>query len=205
MSKKNKQLVQLVEESCVGPEWRTRDIASALQLSEQQVRVLLRSGKIKARIRKGQWIIAHEDFKEYLRLHELTAAGIPSDLCVEIIENDKRVSQSILPEDIRESGARQSLVHTDCSLLTPTAILRLAEVRTDATNYGQQYPPFNWQGFSALEHLSRAQHHLLQLMAGDNSEDHLGHLFCRIAFAIEKEGDGTLAFFEKNHAEHRHG
>ena len=69
-------------------------------------------------------------------------------------------------------------------LLGPKAMARLAGVLA----YGaKKYARNNWRAIDEHDHLSHALMHVFAHMAGDRSDDHLGHAFCRLMFAIETE------------------
>jgi hypothetical protein len=92
-------------------------------------------------------------------------------------------------EDVRANGARQSKIKVDFCLLPHKAVRRVVEIRTEATYEGPKYPPENWRGFPAREHLARLLNHANLYLTGDTSEDHAAHLACRALFFLEMDID----------------
>lgn len=93
------------------------------------------------------------------------------------------------PIEINAKGAKQSKLDYRYDGLSPTAMRRLAHVRW----YGmQRYPEHNWKGISAREHMNRALHHIFSWLDGDTSEDHAGHAFCRLMFAVDLEQNAPI-------------
>lgn len=68
----------------------------------------------------------------------------------------------------------------------PAAIARLDEVLTTNAGKGDR-----WRRQPVDHHVRRAARHLRRWRRGDRAEDHLGHAFVRIAFAIELEEEQT--------------
>lgn len=83
------------------------------------------------------------------------------------------------------NGARQSRLDVRCDLLPPKATLRISAIlRQGAERYGDT----NYLGISTADHLNHALTHVLQYLAGDVSEDHLGNAAARMLFALETKG-----------------
>lgn len=80
------------------------------------------------------------------------------------------------------NGARQSDSPGRADLLPPLSLLEIAKV----LKYGaEKYEPNNWRGIPLEDHLNHVLIHLLAYLAGDRSDDHLGHAACRMLFAHE--------------------
>lgn len=96
-----------------------------------------------------------------------------------------------------EKGAEQSLVPFRFALIPPEAVFRLAEIMAHGEQKG--YGRNNWRGIPFEDHVDHALSHLFAFLLGDgdgkDKDDHLGHAFCRLAFAVSiqqrrKEEDG---------------
>ena len=72
--------------------------------------------------------------------------------------------------------------------LDPRAIRRVAEVMGEGSRkYGDNLNPNGtWQQIEVLAHINHALNHLFNYLAGDMSEDHLGHAACRVLGALGK-------------------
>ena len=85
------------------------------------------------------------------------------------------------PMETNASGGRQSRTSYDFTLLDPAAMFRLAEVM----RYGaEKYGPDNWRLISTRESVNHCIGHLYAWLAGDTSDDHLGHAFARAHIAL---------------------
>lgn len=83
---------------------------------------------------------------------------------------------------INARGGKQSHLPYRADLLPGWGILAQAIVAGEGA---EKYEPLNWHDISEAEHLNHALTHLLKLVAGDESEDHLAHAACRLSFALE--------------------
>lgn len=88
------------------------------------------------------------------------------------------------PKVINEQGGSQSLLPYRFDLIDPQAIFALAEVLYQgAERHGED----NWRKIPINDHLNHALAHIYAYMAGDEQDDHLGHAFCRMMFAVALE------------------
>jgi hypothetical protein len=81
-----------------------------------------------------------------------------------------------------EKGGKQSKTPYGFNLLAPRAMFRLAEVmRYGATRYARD----NWRKISADDHVNHLLQHVFAWMAGDRSDDHVGHTLARAMMFAE--------------------
>lgn len=69
-------------------------------------------------------------------------------------------------------------------LMPADAILHVTSIFTSGA---KDHGDWNWLKGSALHHVGKAGVHLLAWMAGDRSDDHLGHAACRVMMALTLE------------------
>jgi hypothetical protein len=95
------------------------------------------------------------------------------------------------PVVTNEKGARQSRLDYRFDLIPQRAIFRLARV----LDYGaKKHGADNWRGIALADHLNHVAVHLFAYLSGDTSDDHLGHMLCRAAMAVETaEAEGYSA------------
>lgn len=83
------------------------------------------------------------------------------------------------------AGAYRSETKPKYSLIPLSALKRLAVVLTEGS---LKYGEYNWEnGLGIRPTLDHAIEHIYLYLAGDRSEDHLGHAFCNLAFCIESQ------------------
>lgn len=91
------------------------------------------------------------------------------------------------PLDVNEHGGKQSKMEYDFTQLDPRAMFQLAGIlKYGSDKYGRD----NWKRITPEEHLNHALQHIFAYLAGDKQDDHLGHAFCRLMFAIVVDRDG---------------
>lgn len=96
--------------------------------------------------------------------------------------------------EINEQGGKQSKIEVRYDLLSPIAMERLAHVIWYGT---ERYGVNNWKKIDSNSHINHAILHAYKHLAGDTSEDHLGHFLCRAMMALdmfeqEKQTNDTL-------------
>lgn len=85
------------------------------------------------------------------------------------------------PTITNSQGGSQSDTRYAFTELDPHAMFVLTEIlHTGRAKYG----PSNWRKISVEDHINHALVHINAYMAGDNQDDHLGHAFCRMMFAV---------------------
>lgn len=81
------------------------------------------------------------------------------------------------------TGAKQSKIGHRCDLLPPLATLRVADVLHEGSG---KYGDWNWFKIPMHEHLNHALVHVFAFLAGDTTDDHLGHAACRMMMSLER-------------------
>ena len=82
------------------------------------------------------------------------------------------------------TGARQSKSPYRCDLRPPLAALHVGVILHEGSS---KYGDWNWLPIPLVEHLNHALIHINCFLAGDTSDDHLGHATCRMEMALERQ------------------
>lgn len=88
------------------------------------------------------------------------------------------------PVVVNAQGAGQSKSIHHFHTMDAQALLRMAEIQAQGD---EKYGPNNWRGIPVGEHINHAITHFFAWLAGDRSDDHLGHALCRAMFAVATE------------------
>ena len=86
------------------------------------------------------------------------------------------------PISVNEQGGKQSLSPYRVDLMPPVALLKVAEVLAIGA---KRYAPNNWRKIPVEDHLNHMLVHAFAMLAGDESDDHVGHMACRAMMAAE--------------------
>jgi len=90
------------------------------------------------------------------------------------------VNTPIVDAEVGKEG-KQSPTHYRFDLLDPDAMFVLTEIlSTGEKKYGND----NWRKISTPNHINKALIHLFAWLGGNRQDDHLGHAFCRLMFAL---------------------
>jgi len=84
-----------------------------------------------------------------------------------------------------DAGGQQSATGFRLDLLDPKAIFRLGAVLQEGVDKG--YGKNNWMRIICDEHINHALGHIMAHLTGNREEDHLGHAFCRLMFAVRMQ------------------
>ena len=91
------------------------------------------------------------------------------------------------PITVNEHGGKQSKLPYRFDLLDARAMFALAKVLCEgAEKYGDE----NWRKIPIRDHLNHLLAHVYAYMAGDESDDHLEHAFCRAMMAVALKLEG---------------
>ena len=84
-----------------------------------------------------------------------------------------------------ECGVQQSAIPARMELIDPLAIIDLGKVLMEgAAKYGESKRGEGWYKIPTRNHLNKALIHIYAYLAGDTSDDHLGHAQCRVHMAL---------------------
>lgn len=89
------------------------------------------------------------------------------------------------PIETNANGGKQSTTPYRFDLLDAPAMFQLAAI---AGKGAAKYGVSNWRKIDTRSHLNHALIHVFAYLAGDKSEDHLEHAFCRMMFAVAMKG-----------------
>lgn len=85
-----------------------------------------------------------------------------------------------------EKGGKQSDTPYGFHLIPPSAIFDAAQVlKYGADKYGETFENRNYTKIDSVSHLNHALQHIYAHLAGDKSDDHLGHAIVRLMFAYD--------------------
>lgn len=85
-----------------------------------------------------------------------------------------------------EQGGKQSATPYGFHLLPTSSVFAAAEVAAyGAAKYGEDFHHRNYTKITVEEHINHAIQHLYAYLAGDTSDDHLGHAIVRAMFAYD--------------------
>lgn len=91
---------------------------------------------------------------------------------------------NLSPNAPLEPGGLQSLLNLRFDLLDTKAMFQLAGI----LDYGaKKYGENNWRKILVESHLNHALTHIFAYLQHDTQDDHLGHAFCRLMFALGTE------------------
>lgn len=94
--------------------------------------------------------------------------------------------QPDVPTVTNEQGGKQSATPYGFHLLPLNAMFAAAEVaHIGAEKYGEDFYHRNYNKIPVEDHINHAIQHLYAYLAGDTSDDHLGHAIVRAMFAYE--------------------
>lgn len=87
----------------------------------------------------------------------------------------------LAPTVVNANGGKQSELRYAFDLIDPLPMFTMANILYEGAD---KYGAWNWRRISVEENLNHALSHIFAHMAGDGTDDHLGHAFCRLHFAL---------------------
>ena len=85
------------------------------------------------------------------------------------------------PTVTHQSGAKESHAPYAFTSIDPVALFRVAQIQRGGDDkYGRD----NWRALPVDTHLNHALSHIFAYLAGDETDDHLGHAAVRALFAL---------------------
>lgn len=88
------------------------------------------------------------------------------------------------PMAVNAAGGKQSHLPYAFHLVDPVTMFVLARILAEGS---AKYGEWNWRRISVNDNLNHALSHIFAYLSGDVQDDHLGHAFCRLMFALSKE------------------
>ncbi len=85
------------------------------------------------------------------------------------------------PTETLSNGAKQAATPYRFDLIDAPALFEMAKV---LHNGAQKYGENNWRGIPVEGQLNHVLQHVYAYLAGDTSDDHLSHAFCRAMMAL---------------------
>jgi hypothetical protein len=120
-------------------------------------------------------------------------AGFPPNVGTSVQKPKNEIHVSIIgvgpdaPTVVNEAGGKQSKLPYRFDLVDSRAMFTLAKVLHEgAEKYGDE----NWRKIPIRDHLNHLLAHVFAYMAGDESDDHLEHAFCRAMMAVALKLEG---------------
>lgn len=83
---------------------------------------------------------------------------------------------------VNEKGGKQSKVQYRFDVLDPKAMFAMCKVLKEG--YDKYGDDSNWRKIPVNEHLNHLLIHVYAYLAGDETDEHLSHAFCRAMFAL---------------------
>lgn len=118
---------------------------------------------------------------------ESSSPNLPSDWADRLFNPSLDAKFGNAEIAVNEQGGKQSKLETRYDLISPDALERLAHVLW----YGEKrYGRDNWKKIPINDHLNHMIHHAYQYLAGDETEDHMGHILARAMMAVDLACNG---------------